>query len=282
MIVDFHAHIFPPEVCNRRAELAGSDPAFGLLYGNPAARMVTADETVQAMDQEGVQLAVVFGFPWSDPGLCRMANDYVLEAQQRYPARLRAFYTPAPGGGPLEARLALDALHRGMKGIGEVACYSLAGSRGGGDWSRLRPLAEAALEQKVPFLLHTNEPVGHLYPGKVEMRLKDLWGFARELPELALVLAHWGGGLFFYELMRSVRQSLGNLYYDTAASPFLYDPRVYRVAVEILGADRILFGSDYPLISPSRYFKEMEEAGLSPDERERILGANALELLGER
>jgi predicted TIM-barrel fold metal-dependent hydrolase len=73
---------------------------------------------------------------------------------------------------------------------------------------------------------------------------------------------------------------LKNVYFDTAASPFLYDPEVYQVAVKAVGADKIIFGSDYPLLPPERYFKEMEEAGLSADQKQRICGLNAAELLG--
>jgi len=76
-----------------------------------------------------------------------------------------------------------------------------------------------------------------------------------------------------------VKDRLRNVYFDTAASPYLYDPAVYSVAVQAVGAEKILFGSDYPLLPPERYFKEMEAAGLSPRDRELICGGNAARLL---
>ena len=279
MIFDFHTHIFPPEVIARRHDFAEKDPAFALIYGDSKARMVSAEGLVEGMDRDGVDKAVVCGFPWADRGLVRIANDYLLEAQQRYPGRIYAFYTPPLTGDDKVLGLADEALGKGMRGIGEVAFY--ISRMGRENWSYVGRLAGVARDRGVPFLLHENEPVGHSYPGKVEMQLKDIWDFAREQAELKLVLAHWGGGLFFYELMKSVRHSLGNLYYDTAASPFLYTPSVYRVAVEILGPGRVLFGSDCPLIRPSRYFREMQEAGLSSEDQSRILGRNALSLFGE-
>ena len=70
-----------------------------------------------------------------------------------------------------------------------------------------------------------------------------------------------------YELLKKeTKQILSRVAYDTAASPFLYDPSIYAIAVQIVGARRILFGSDYPLIAPDRYFEEMEVAGLSDEE----------------
>ena len=81
--------------------------------------------------------------------------------------------------------------------------------------------------------------------------------------------------------MKSVRRTVGNLYYDTAASPFLYAASIYRIAVEILGPERILFGSDYPLIRPSRYFDEMNNSGLDKETIAKIMGENALALFLE-
>jgi hypothetical protein len=92
-------------------------------------------------------------------------------------------------------------------------------------------------------------------------------------------LAHWGGGFFFYELMPEVAKAAERTWYDTAASPFLYRRKIYSVAVTIVGADKILFGSDYPLIPPRRYIEEMEDSGLGEEERRKILGQNIKNLL---
>ncbi len=277
MIIDFHTHILPPEVIRNRADFAKRDAAFALLYEDPRSRIVTAEGLIEAMDRDGVERAGVCGFPWADQGICAMTNDYLLEAQQRFPDRLFSFYTPSSSGGRESARRAAEALERGMRGIGEVGFYS--SGMGKRQWRWLQWLGEAACAAGAPLLLHVNESVGHQYPGKTDMRLRDLWRFIEEKGDLLLVLAHWGGGLFFYELMKSVRKEVRDLYYDTAASPYLYLPEVYRIGVEIVGADRILFGSDYPLIRPSRYFREMEAGGLTGEARRKILGENAARLL---
>ena len=280
MIVDFHTHAFPPEVVQKREAFARRDAAFALLYGDPRSRMVTAGELVEAVSKEGVDRSVVFGFPWTDPGILRMTHDYMLEEQQRAPQRLIAFCTPSLVEGESSLRDAENGLARGLSGIGEVAFYTARMGRK--SWSYLGALAGIARERSVPLVLHTNEPVGHSYPGKMDIRLRDLGRFVEDHQGTTLVLAHWGGGLLFYVLMRSVRRFTGNLYYDTAASPYLYDPLIYRIAVEILGPDRILLGTDYPLIAPSRYLREIEEAGLAPEARRMILGENALRLLETR
>ena len=87
--------------------------------------------------------------------------------------------------------------------------------------------------------------------------LKMIYDLVQASAGVKLILAHWGGGLFFYNLLkREVPDSLTDVYFDTAASPFLYKPEIYRLAGNIMGPRKILFGSDYPLIPPSRYFRE--------------------------
>ena len=73
---------------------------------------------------------------------------------------------------------------------------------------------------------------------------------------------------------------MANVWFDTAASPYLYVPDIYRIAGEIMGFDRILFGSDYPLLRPERYFREMESAGLPPETLVKFKGMNAAAMLG--
>ena len=79
------------------------------------------------------------------------------------------------------------------------------------------------------------------------MRLKQVYHLITAHPALKLVLAHWGGGFPFYELMPEVRRAAANVYYDTAASPLLYDAAVFRWVAGMVGAGKVLFGTDYPL-----------------------------------
>ena len=130
-----------------------------------------------------------------------------------------------------------------------------------------------------PVIFHLNEPVGHPYAGKPKTRLEEAEAFARHFPDLVTILAHWGGGLFFYELMAEVSKTLANVYYDTAASVFLYGHKVYNVVKSLDLTRKILFGSDYPLLPPRRYMADMEKSDLTQEEIAAILGGNAQRLL---
>lgn len=80
--------------------------------------------------------------------------------------------------------------------------------------------------------------------------------------------------------MPEVRESLKNVFYDTAATPYIYSSKIYSTAVEIAGADKIVFGSDYPLLGVGRYKSSIEGEIDSPEEREKIFSGNACRILG--
>ena len=277
MIIDFHTHIFPKAIRENREKYFPSEPAFKLLYDSPGSKLVGAKEIVAAMDAQGVDRSVVFGFPWKDSATFKMQNDYVMEVVTRYPERLVGLccFDPFNKEAVPEARRCLEG---GLSGIGEIAFYQSGIDDTALDM--LTPLMEICLDKDLLFLIHTNEPVGHLYPGKTPNTLKQIYTLVTKFSENKIVLAHWGGGIFFYNLLKKeVKERLKNVYFDTAASPFLYDPKIYRYAVEIAGVDKILFGSDFPLLKPARYFKELENAGLAKTQIDAISGLNAAKLL---
>jgi predicted TIM-barrel fold metal-dependent hydrolase len=277
MIIDFHTHIVPASVRENRERFFDGEPGFKLLYGVPKSRLCGAEELVGNMDDQGIDKSVVFGFPWYREDYFKANNDYVLDAVERFKGRLIGFATafPLARGAEKEFKRCLKA---GLSGIGELAVYDEGLSQNIRD--RFEPVAAIAQRFNVPILLHTNEPVGHAYPGKTAVTLHELYGFLQQYQHNRFVLAHWGGGIFFYHLMkREVKEVLNNTWFDTAASPFLYDKEVYALATRILEPDRILFGSDFPLLKPARYLEEMKDAGLSGNVITKICGENAARLL---
>lgn len=279
MIIDIHTHIFPPEIVGNREPCFPGEPAFELLYRNTRkSPLATAEGLIEAMDRNGIQASVTFGFPWRNPERIRRSNDYILESLARYPDRLRGFACLNPEL-PDVLEEGERCLQAGLQGIGEIALYRPLAE---GWWTeRMRPLAQLATEWKVPILIHTNEPVGHRYPGKERLPFWEVYDLIRSFPETTFILAHWGGGLWFYQLLkREVAQVLQRTYFDTAASPFLYRPEIYCQALQILGREKVLFGSDYPLLSLERYLKELDQAGLTQEEQEAILGGNSQKVLG--
>jgi len=277
MTIDFHTHVFPSLFRERRDRFFADEPAFKTLYELPQSRLVGAADLLSNMDREEIEKSVIFGFPWEKPDHFRRHNDYIIESVDRHPGRFIGFccFSPLSPQGVEETQRCLNS---GLAGVGELALYHTGFS----------PEVQAGLEElmnfcarvDVPVLFHTNEPVGHVYPGKTPIRLSEIYQLVRRYPSNRIVLAHWGGGLFFFGLMKKeVENAFRNVWFDTAASPYLYRPDVYRVACEIIGPDKILFGSDYPLLSPNRYFEEMNSAGLTQEAMLKVSGRNAVDLL---
>jgi hypothetical protein len=278
MILDAHVHVFPEEVRRHRERFCGLDPGFAAIYQNPGARMAAGEELLDALDEVGAHGAVIFGFPWMDPEICKDHNDHILEVCRGSGGRLMGLGCVNPASGERGIREAERCLQGGLRGIGEVATY---GGGGGGLGSPFfSDLAQLVERWGRPLLLHVTEPVGHLYPGKDRTDLTELYEWILAHPDLDMVLAHWGGGLLFYELMPEVHRACRRVHYDTAASPFLYSPQVYRVALQIVGMERILLGSDFPLIHPRRYIQEIDSLGLQGEQVSGLLGGNAARLWG--
>jgi predicted TIM-barrel fold metal-dependent hydrolase len=277
MIIDFHTHVFPSFFKDGRFRFFSQEPAFKMLYRSPGAKLAGTKELLRTMDEEHVQKSVIFGFPWEMADHYRRHNDYIIEAVQDNAERFIGLccFSPLSPGGPEEIERCLKS---GLSGVGELALYGAGLSLKVID--ALRETMALCAELDVPILLHTNEPVGHNYAGKTPMTLAEIYRFLKAYPSNRIILAHWGGGLFFYAFMKKVvKETLRNVWFDTAASPYLYTPDTYRVAVEAIGSNKILFGSDFPLLKPQRYFEEMASAGLSPKDVERMKGLNAAELL---
>jgi predicted TIM-barrel fold metal-dependent hydrolase len=82
--------------------------------------------------------------------------------------------------------------------------------------------------------------------------------------------------------MPEVAKSLANVFFDTAATVFLYEPEIFQQVGCIIGSDRILFGTDYPLMRQNRVISQVQAARLSEKDKAGILGTNARKLLARR
>ncbi|MCK5576779.1 MAG: amidohydrolase [Dehalococcoidales bacterium] len=278
MIIDFHTHVFPPQIKKNRGRYIDSDPCFAILYSAKDARLVTTEELIASMDRAEIEVSVIANIGWVTHELCLETNDYILDSVSRYPNRLIGFCSVQP----LSLPAALDEVERcakgGARGVGElrpdIQLFDLM------DEEIMRPLVDTLIKHKLILLSHVSEPVGHIYPGKGAITPEVLYPFIVTYPDLSIVCAHWGGGLPFYALMPEVKKAMTNVYFDTAASPLLYSSQVYQQVIQLVGADKILFGSDYPLLEQERLIKDIANLNLPEETREQILAGNAQRLLG--
>ncbi len=278
MIIDCHTHIFPPEFVAQREKLARVCRWFGLLYANPKRKMATAEQLLASMKRSGVDRAVVFGFPWSDAGRLRAANDYVSDAAAGSDGRLIPFAVVNPAKPELTEGEVVRLHGRGLRGIGELMPdgqdFRLD------DEKTVDALMRLAAFHKLVVMVHTSEPVGHDYPGKGHVTPEVLCRVASRFPEVRMIAAHWGGGLLTYEMMPEVAETLRHVYYDSAASSLIYDDRAFRIGA-LLAAKKILFATDYALLSQQRMLRRARAALDGSAALADFLGDNARRLFGD-
>ena len=164
MIIDFHTHVVPPGIKERRDKYLGRDTCFSLLYAEPEAKLATAEEVIASMDEHGIDKSVILNLGWASHELCIETNDYILEAIARYPERLIGFCAIQPLAGDKAIKELERCARNGAKGIGEmrpdVQGFDLK------DGKIIKPIIKAVIEHDLIFLTHASEPVGHQYFGK--------------------------------------------------------------------------------------------------------------------
>jgi predicted TIM-barrel fold metal-dependent hydrolase len=279
MIIDSHTHIFSKDLIARRNELAERDERFRECYSSPKAKMATAVELVQEMERAGIDRAVVTGYAFADGTLCAASNDHIIEAIKAFPDKLVGLAAIQPLDGDKALYEAERCYLAGLRGLGELTADGQ-----GFDLTKpalFHDLAALTVKYKGVIMLHASEPLGHLYPGKGKTTPDKILALAQHHPECNIIAAHWGGGLPFYELMPEVAKALSNLYYDTAATTYLYRFGVFRAVCDLVGAHKILWATDYPLLGQARLLERVRrESMLNEIELEQILGGNAARLLG--
>ncbi|MDR1916491.1 MAG: amidohydrolase [Synergistaceae bacterium] len=276
MVIDVHVHVYPPEIVSSWESIALQESHFASLARGRAHKWAAVPELLSAMDEDGVDESWISGFAFKDLELCRICNDYVIEAASLSGGRLRplAVVPPLARGASAEIERCFE---RGAIGVGELfpdgQCWSIDDIRE--TWR----LASLCNENGMFVLLHVSEPVGHKYPGKGKSGPREAYSFALNHPELKIIMSHWGGGLCAYENMKDVRMDLQNVWYDTAATPFLYDHSIFENLKSPGLSAKILYGSDYPLLRFPRYKKMTSQSTLSDAENSHLLSENAIKLL---
>lgn len=248
-LIDTHVHLYPPEANRDPAAWAAAnrEPHWAALCtrrrrgGQPVQTFPSVDELLRAMDRAGVARAVLLGWYWERMATCRGQNAFYATCIRAHPDRLSAFATFHPSAGETGV---LDELQRaadtGLVGLGELSPHSAG-------FALDDPVFDAALDfaasRRWPVNLHVTDPDSRPFPGRITTPLDDFRLLAARHPTVTFILAHWGGLL----PLRGGGPLPDNVYFDTAASPLLYGQDIWRRFCTQVPAERVLFGSDFPL-----------------------------------
>jgi predicted TIM-barrel fold metal-dependent hydrolase len=240
------------------------------MYSDPKAKIATAEDLLASMGESGVDISVALGFAWQDRHDIVRHNDYLLENAARSDGRIIPFATVNMGDTRAEVEMERCGVGR-ARGIGELRPENQGWNLATDEGARLATVAARA---GLVLLFHVTEPGDRSYPGRAGCTLEAFAAFSRRYPNVKIVGAHLGGGLY------TEVDDAPPVFVDTAAQPFLYRGEAGREAFATVPADRLLFGSDFPLISQARQITEISTVISAGDTRDRVLGRNARELLG--
>jgi len=240
MIIDFHTHV-------------DEAPAFGWI--DPP------EKIVGLLDEAGIDLAAVMTYT-DLPGLDPYALRTILAAVARFPDRLLPFVRLNPNY-PAAAALLEEAVAAGVRGLKLHPTTTLAHPAEEPTVALLRRCGELG----IPVLFHCGDDP-YTTPQAIALA-------ARLAPQTEIVLGHMGGYLHVEEAIEAAAAQ-PNLYLETSAMPY---PALIRVAIDRVGAGRVLFGSDGPGCNPRLERHKVRLAGLSLADEELVMGGNAARLL---
>lgn len=186
---------------------------------------------------------------------------------------------------PRQGQRAVDAAHELVRDFG-VRGFKLHPTVQGFDPSaeEFRPLWAALAELNVPVITHTGQTgIGAGTPGGRGLKLGYsnpmlLDDVLAEFPTLQIVMAH--PSLPWVDEQISVATHKANAWIDLSGwSPKYFPTQLVRAANSYL-QDRVLFGSDFPLITPDRWLTDLDTLELKAEVRPKLLLDNAVRLLG--
>ena len=252
-----------------------------MRYFHKDEKPVSVEEMARVY-QEADMMAVLLAWDAeTHTGLPAVTNDYVASVVKRYPETFIGFASVDPWKG----KLAIHELERAVRELSlkGLKCHQLIQAFYPND-RRFYPLWETCASLGIPVLFHTGTTgVGAGVPGGNGVKLSYgrpipyIDDVAGDFPNLTIIGAHpsWP----WQEEMLAIAVHKTNVYIDLSGwSPKYFPPSLIQYANTLL-QDRVLFGSDYPFLTPGRWMEDFEKAGFKPEVREKILLKNAKRLL---
>jgi predicted TIM-barrel fold metal-dependent hydrolase len=257
MVVDFHAHIYPDKVA---AKAVANISEF---YKIPMGMAGTVDDLLESGRRGGIERFVVFSAA-AIPERVGAINDYIASVCGECPA-LTGFGTLHAGMGNPEMEIE-RIISLGLKGIKlhpDMQQFNI-------DDDRMMKIY-GLLEGRLPVVFHTGDyRYSYSHPARLATVLD-------KFPRLTAVAAHFGGWSLHDLALEYLKDRF--CYFDVSSSlPFIGKKRSAEL-IKIYGAERFLFGSDYPMWDPASCLKEFLELDLFAAEQEMILYKNALKIL---
>ena len=258
-IIDVHAHIYPEKIAAKAVENTGNFYGGVTMFGNG-----TSDQLLEAQDRAPITHFVVHSVA-TTPHSVTSINDFIAQQCRLHPQFI-GFMAIHPDTPDPEAEIerAIGLGLHGVKVHPDIQDVDM-------DDPRLMDIYEI-IEGRLPIVVHTGDyRTDRSNPKRLVRILKAF-------PDLVVDAAHFGCWSRFdvgYDVLKNE-----NVFVDTSSAQFFLGQRHTRELVRLYGADRVMFGSDYPMWNPSVEYEQLVGCGFSEDELDKLLWRNAERFVG--
>ena len=258
-IFDAHAHVYPDKIAQKASEAIGGFYNIKMRYDGSIGTLLAAGAAA------GIGAHLIHSVA-TVPEQAAVINDFIAQTAESAPGRLVGFATLHP-----EMKNAENEVSRVIK-------LGLSGVKLHHDFQKYNIDAPecfklyAAIEGRLPLLIHTGDSRGgYSAPDRVLPVLE-------RFPKLDVICAHFGG---YTEWDAAVKYLAGRrVWVDTSSSLSFLGKRRALELIRAFGADRVLFGTDYPMWDVAHELMMIRSLGLSETQLEKILHGNIRALIG--
>jgi len=261
-IIDVHAHIYPDAIAQRASD------SIGVFYEIPMHNSGTVHELITHSRAAGISRCVVHSAAVT-PNRVRAVNDYLIGASKTEPEMFIGFGTMHPDyedvAGELDRIKAAGLL--GVKLHPDFQHFCL-------DDEKAIAMFQAMAERNMPAIIHTGD---QRYPYSEPKRMARVLD---RVQGLKVICAHLGGWSVWTDAWQTLAGREG-VWVDTSSSLYAISPEEAVEVIRHYGADRVFFGTDYPMWDPEEELEKFLRLPLTPEEQEKILHLNFEKFLSE-
>ena len=255
-VIDTHCHIYPDKIALKAAK------GIGTFYDTPMAFDGRLDTLKAVSARAHVVHSVIFSVA-TTPHQVHSINTFIAENVRQSGGRFTGLGTLHPDSETMEADI--DELQQlGLKGVKlhpDVQQFPIDGKAG-------RLICALCQERGLPLLLHAGD---YRYDYSNVNRLIPL---LRDFPKLQMIGAHFGGWSVWAQAAEALH-GFSNITVDASSTFHWVSRDTAKKLIALYGADRVLFGSDFPMWDPKDEIEYLLSLGLSDDELEHIFYKNA-------
>lgn len=259
-IIDCHCHIYPEKIAAKAVEGIGS------FYNIPMSNGGTTEDMLAASEKAGITHSIVFSVATKTTQVSSI-NKFIANEVALSPDRLIGLGTLHPDSEDLDGDIK-ELISLGLKGVKlhpDIQGFKI-------DDYRCLKIYEKC-EGKLPILMHTGDL---RYDFSNPNRLKPVLEI---FDNLTVIGAHLGGWSIWDKAVKELK-NYKNFYVDCSSSLYAINSKTATSIIREYGAERVLFGTDYPMWDPREEMERFNSLELTEVERELILYKNAAKLFG--